>query len=746
MKKFLFLMIAAMAVMPMVSAPVDQAAAMHVAKKFLSDELYAGKMMAPAALEPVLLKVEMGSTKLAQPVYYIFNTSTTYLVIAGDDRAEEILMVGDQPLDLNRVPDALQYLLDCYKEQIEYLQNHPGLVVQKRQKKSPSFKANTYGPLLSCNWDQSAPYYNQCVFTYGGNSYQCVTGCPATSASMVMYYWKYPTDPTPTVPAYSFYLNDNYSMKINVPELPSTTFDWANMKNSYWTYNTAQANAVATLMRYVGQAEKMDYGTNGSGIPSNEAYKIVNMFKLFGYDASTTRLVKKSVYSSSNWALVIQTEMANSRPVVYLGISQTGGHAFNVDGYRDSDDKYHVNFGWGGYGNNWYAMNAFTDPMDGYAYTSSQQAVIGIQPPGGQSTIPVINVDPASLDFGDVAVGQAVTQVFHVTGQNLLAGTEVTFTRSGNASYSVSPETLTVDEVMEGADITVTYTPTTATTHTATIYVRNPGAPDATVALVGTGITKPTLTVDPTEFDFNTTLGEPVSDVFTLKGYNLAGAVYLSVINSTGGFSVNKSNVTKANAQKGVEITVTYNPSTPGNHSAQVMLRSKDADTLYVSLTGKATVTTHTPVMQPANMDYVTSSSFRADWTDNTYAGVVSSYTLECTGEGNTISVPGITTKNYVLENLTAGAMYSYKVKALYTDGTESLWSNTEQVTLLSGPAYEVGDVNTDGAINIADVTALIDYLLGSGEVDLNCADVNGDSSINIADVTALIDMLLSGN
>ena len=234
--------------------------------------------------------------------------------------------------------------------------------------------------------------------------------------------------------------------------------------------------------------------------------------------------------------------------------------------------------------------------------------------------------------------------------------------------------------------------------------------------------------------------------MFTLKGYNLAGAVYLSVINSTGGFSVNKSNVTKANAQKGVEITVTYNPSTPGNHSAQVMLRSKDADTLYVSLTGKATVTTHTPVMQPANMDYVTSSSFRADWTDNTYAGVVSSYTLECTGEGNTISVPGITTKNYVLQNLTAGAMYSYKVKALYTDGTESLWSNTEQVTLLSGPAYEVGDVNTDGAINIADVTALIDYLLGSGDVDLNCADVNGDSSINIADVTALIDMLLSGN
>jgi alpha-amylase len=55
------------------------------------------------------------------------------------------------------------------------------------------------------------------------------------------------------------------------------------------------------------------------------------------------------------------------------------------------------------------------------------------------------------------------------------------------------------------------------------------------------------------------------------------------------------------------------------------------------------------------------------------------------------------------------------------------------------------GDVNSDGSVNISDVTALIDYLL-SGELetfDAVAADVNGDGSINISDVTALIDMLL---
>ena len=748
MKKFLFLLIAAFAAIHLTAAPVDQDMAMRTAANFLSNELYAGKMMASSALNPVLLKAEMGSTKLGQPVYYIFNTSSTYLVISGDDRAREILMVGDQPLDLNHMPPALQYLLDCYKEQIEYLQNHPGLVVDKGYSNTtPAIKAATYGPLLTCNWDQTAPYYNDCVFTYNNTSYQCLTGCAATSASMVMYYWKYPTDPTPTVASYSFYLDDNYSRRITAPELPSTTFDWANMRDSYgWSGSTgtaAQKAAVAKLMRYVGQAERMGYGTQGSGIPSTEPSRVSNMFKLFGYDSSTTRVVQKSAYTQANWNLIIQNEMASGRPVVYLALSQNYGHAFNVDGYNGNSDLYHVNFGWSGYGNNWFAMNAFTD-SDGETFNQYQQAIVGIQPPGGESTIPTLNVEPATLDFGTVGTGQTVTQTFHVTGQNLL--TDVTFTRSGNASFSVSPASLTIAEVEAGADITVSYAPTAAANHTATIYVKSPGAPDVTVALTGTGFNQPMITSDPTELLFETVVGEPVTGVYTLKGYNLKGAVYLSVVNSTGGFSVNKSNVTKSSAQNGVEITVTYNPSDPGAHTALVMMRSTDADTIYVNLTGVASVIKYAPEMQPANQNYVTSNSFRADWVDRTYAGIVASYTLECTGNGSTVNVPGITAKNYVLENLTAGALYSYKVKTIYNDGTESEWSNVEQVTLLA-PAFEPGDVDHSGSVDISDVTILIDYLLNNDSpIFTDTADVNGDGQINISDITELIDKLLSGN
>ena len=57
------------------------------------------------------------------------------------------------------------------------------------------------------------------------------------------------------------------------------------------------------------------------------------------------------------------------------------------------------------------------------------------------------------------------------------------------------------------------------------------------------------------------------------------------------------------------------------------------------------------------------------------------------------------------------------------------------------------GDVNKSGDVTIADVTALIDYLLGvvdEPDVDPVAANCNLDDKVSIADVTALIDYLLN--
>lgn len=57
------------------------------------------------------------------------------------------------------------------------------------------------------------------------------------------------------------------------------------------------------------------------------------------------------------------------------------------------------------------------------------------------------------------------------------------------------------------------------------------------------------------------------------------------------------------------------------------------------------------------------------------------------------------------------------------------------------------GDINNDGQQSIADITALVNRLLGkqeqSSKLFIPSADVNGDSSTTIADVTALVNILL---
>ena len=66
-----------------------------------------------------------------------------------------------------------------------------------------------------------------------------------------------------------------------------------------------------------------------------------------------------------------------------------------------------------------------------------------------------------------------------------------------------------------------------------------------------------------------------------------------------------------------------------------------------------------------------------------------------------------------------------------------------DNVKLVTQASVVTGDVNGDGNTTIADVSALIDVLLGSSAPSAG-ADVNGDGQVSIADVSALIDLLLN--
>ena len=52
------------------------------------------------------------------------------------------------------------------------------------------------------------------------------------------------------------------------------------------------------------------------------------------------------------------------------------------------------------------------------------------------------------------------------------------------------------------------------------------------------------------------------------------------------------------------------------------------------------------------------------------------------------------------------------------------------------------GDVNEDGKVDISDVVALIDMVLGNAPT-MSIGDINGDGIVGIDDVSDLIDELL---
>ena len=70
------------------------------------------------------------------------------------------------------------------------------------------------------------------------------------------------------------------------------------------------------------------------------------------------------------------------------------------------------------------------------------------------------------------------------------------------------------------------------------------------------------------------------------------------------------------------------------------------------------------------------------------------------------------------------------------------------EAVMVPNETYPTGDVNSDGSVTIADVTALISYVLSRNASSINvaAADVNCDGNIDIADVTVLITILLRSN
>ena len=108
---------------------------------------------------------------------------------------------------------------------------------------------------------------------------------------------------------------------------------------------------------------------------------------------------------------------------------------------------------------------------------------------------------------------------------------------------------------------------------------------------------------------------------------------------------------------------------------------------------------------------------------------------------------PNRTTQVEDLEGVEPFPLWRIGIQMHYTDGDVTTSSNIVYLEVCPKPVTMLGDVNEDGDVSIADVTCLIDYLLGVNPSPFNKfnADLDDNNAIAIKDVTSLIDVLLTG-
>lgn len=392
------------------------------------------KAKATAGLKPIYSAKAQDGTVGA----YIFNNlGEGYMILGADDVAYPVLGYSDTGhIDVNNMSPELKWWLDEYARQIEWAVAHGAnpAMLSPQENVKPEWSA--IAPQLSTTWDQGAPYNDQCP-TPRGDTQKTYTGCVATSMAQVMNYHKYPEIGEGTIRYYSSSIDRNLTLNLSLK-----AFDWANMLNDYsdGNYTEAQADAVAYLMKACGYSVNMNYGLQGSGASGAEIAPA--LVKYFKYDSNTISQ-RRITFSGSQWAEMCYNNLKDCGPIILNGQAPAeGGHSFVCDGY-DGKGYFHINWGWSGLSNGYYALDALNPDAQGIGsydggYNFSQNGIFGIRPATGEPA----KVYPGGiLQYGNTeATLQDGNLLFGVTNYNPLGwGSLYDYELSANFGAMIEP-------------------------------------------------------------------------------------------------------------------------------------------------------------------------------------------------------------------------------------------------------------------------------------------------------------------
>ena len=397
MKKTFFFILSLFLSMTISASPRTAEEAAELAAQFCSTPSFSNHAMrAPQKSPTMLLAHKVNKPNSTEEALFIFNRDNDgYVIVSADDNALDILGYSDEgTFDPNNIPSNMQFWLDYYAERIAAARPGGGTTPKRiRQAKT----AVTIAPLLgNIKWNQTEPYNNLCPMDKDTRTY---TGCVATAAAQIMYYYQWPvTGQGSHSYDWTSCLGQTATLSANFGE---TTYDWANMLERYTSeYSDAQATAVATLMYHVGVACEMDYGGDSCFGSGSTTYLIRDgLVNHFRYKNTTTHTYGLSTAELSNAFI---TELTAGRPVFMSGRNDESGHAFVCDGV-DANGYFHINWGWDGSSNGFFALTSL-NPYDqgiggsasGQGYSQNIDCILGLEPDRTPVAVSSITVSPAT--------------------------------------------------------------------------------------------------------------------------------------------------------------------------------------------------------------------------------------------------------------------------------------------------------------------------------------------------------------
>lgn len=354
--------------------PIDQKRAATIASEYASP----GKQvtLVTKSKRTPSMAMKLKAAVAATSPYYIYSRGEGkgFVIVSGDDCLPEVLGYTEQGnFDPNNLPPALSDMLAYYANAVEVAQMKGTNFRYDEKKYIQRAAANrqNIAPFVSAHWHQSSPYNDRCPLIKGTNN-KALTGCVATAASQILYYWRkdLPNTLQSTTPTYGY---GDAPVTESVPK--GTPLKWNLMRDQYGNEPAEYKQAVADLVYACGTATWLTYGSSTSG----NIEKIPATFNgFFGMNGGW--VAYRNSYSQENWTQLLYDELAKGHPVMYTGVHpNNGGHAVFVHGYQASTDKFYFNFGWGaGNGYDGYYTTTQTDGMNGF--NGSQSALIGAYP------------------------------------------------------------------------------------------------------------------------------------------------------------------------------------------------------------------------------------------------------------------------------------------------------------------------------------------------------------------------------